>query len=231
VSAKKEAPATVAPSPKTVLVLRTADAKLQSHGGFQWPSIGAVECSDWNNRPVCGGGLHGWLWGAGDWSLKAKGDGIKWLVVEVIATSIVDLDGKVKFPRGTVIGCYDHWRDAMTQIRERLAATVVPDAAATKDKQLASATGYYGHASATGNYGHASATGYSGHASATGNYGWAIAGHAGRAKAAANGALTILWWNEKDKRYRVAVGYVGEKGIKADTWYVVEKGKFVEVKS
>jgi len=122
-------------------------------------------------------------------------------------------------------------------------------ASATGNYGHASATGYSGHASATGNYGHASATGDSGRASATGdsgrasatgNYGHASAtgnyGHAcvlnvngGRAKAKENGLVAVAWWDEAAKRGRLAVGYVGEDGIKADTWYGVRDGKLAEM--
>ena len=40
--------------------------------------------------------------------------------------------------------------------------------------------------------------------------------------------LAVWWWD--GKRRRLIVAYVGEDGIKADTWYKVEGGKFVEVK-
>lgn len=73
-----------------------------------------------------------------------------------------------------------------------------------------------------------SRTGNYGHASATGNYGWAISTM--KAKAAENGIVTIRYYEEKKERYRVVTGYVGEGGIKADTWYEVKNGKLSEVK-
>jgi hypothetical protein len=259
-------PAVVRDAPETVLVLRTCSADLKSDNDFQWPESGPVEAPDWSPTPECGRGLHGWLWGAGDWSMKSKDPGAKWLVVEVAKADVIDLGGKVKFPRGVVVACCDHWQDAMAVIRVRVLRTSTIASNATKDSEAASATGYSGHASATGYYGHASATGYSGHASATGHYGhasatgysghasatgysghasatghyghasatgdygWAIAGHNGTARADNNGALTLLWWDEKAKRPRVAVGYVGENGIKANTDYCVKNGKLAEVK-
>jgi hypothetical protein len=89
--------------PGEVLVLRTCDANLRSHGGFQWPGSGLVECPDWDPKPACGNGLHGLLRGAGggkylDWSESAK-----WLLVAVIESECVDIGDKVKFARGRVM--------------------------------------------------------------------------------------------------------------------------------
>lgn len=88
-----------------VLVLRTCDADRKSHGGFQWPESGPVEAPDWNPVAECGRGLHGLLWGEGDGALVSWDSDAAWLVVEVDAASIVDLVGKVKFPRGIVVHC------------------------------------------------------------------------------------------------------------------------------
>ena len=56
----------------------------------------------------------------------------------------------------------------------------------------------------------------------------ACAGLYNRAKAGANGALALAWADEAAGRIRIAVGYVGES-LKADTWYEIKAGKFVEV--
>lgn len=115
-------PAVTKPAtPDTVLVLRTCLSDMTSHGGFRWPASGPVEAPDWSPVASCGNGLHGWLWGAGNWGLKTKGENIKWLVVEVEKSLIVDLRDKVKFPRGIVVACVEHWRDAMAVISRRLA--------------------------------------------------------------------------------------------------------------
>ena len=89
------------------LVLRTCDADMTAHGGFKWPESGPVECPDWKAVALCGNGLHGLLWGEGDGSLVNWSDDAKWLVVEVEQKTIVELDGKVKFPRGIVVACGD----------------------------------------------------------------------------------------------------------------------------
>jgi hypothetical protein len=86
-----------------VLVLRTSDKDGKAHGGFQWPSSGPVECSDWNSKAECGNGLHGILWPEGDWSDIKNYDEPLWQVVEVEESTLVKIGGKVKFPRGEVI--------------------------------------------------------------------------------------------------------------------------------
>jgi hypothetical protein len=253
---RKKEPALISVQPETVLVLRTCTSEMRSHDSFEWPESGPVEAPDWQPTAKCGNGLHGWLWGHGDWRLKAQGDNIRWLVVEVEKSTIIDLDGKVKFPRGNVIATFGHWRDAMAFIRARRPFDPAADQIATGYSGHAAATGNYGHAAATGNYGHAAATGYSGHAAATGNSGhaaatgdyghaaatgdyghaaatgdsgWAAAGYGGRAKAGNDGVLTLLWFEQSSKRPRVVIGYVGENGIKGDTWYrASERGELVE---
>src|SRR5690606_32571503 len=92
-----------------VLVMRTCDADMTSYGGFRWPESGPVEAPDWDPWPVCGHGLHGLLWGVGDGVLLDWSLGARWLVVEVDGDSVVDLGGKVKYPRGVVVHCGDRF--------------------------------------------------------------------------------------------------------------------------
>jgi hypothetical protein len=92
---------------RTFLALRTCASDMTSHGGFRWPERGPVEAADWDPRPVCGGGLHGLRWGEGSGLLVSWHDKAKWLVVEVVEGTEVDLDGKVKFPAGNVVYCGD----------------------------------------------------------------------------------------------------------------------------
>ena len=54
----------------------------------------------------------------------------------------------------------------------------------------------------------------------------ACAGLGARVKAGRNGCFALTWYD--GNRNRIVVGYVGEDGIKADTWYRVEAGKLVE---
>ena len=90
------------------LVLRACNEDMSSKNDVKWPTSGVVECPDWDPVPECGKGLHGWLYGNGDgsaseyWSFNDK-----WLVVSVETSSIIQLDGKIKFPKGEVVFCGD----------------------------------------------------------------------------------------------------------------------------
>ena len=90
--------------------------------------------------------------------------------------------------------------------------------------------GSSGHAAQIGSSGYAAQIGSSGHAArivATGeNATIACAGIGARVKAGRNGCFALTWYD--GNRNRIVVGYVGEDGIKADTWYRVEAGKLVE---
>ena len=129
---------------------------------------------------------------------------------------------------------------------DRGAASATGDrgaASATGYQGAASATGYQGAASATGDQGAASATGYQGAASATGDRGAASAtGKAGVALAAgreckAMGALGCAiccvergeWDGETYPIIAVKAAIVDGEKIKADTWYRLQNGEFVEV--
>ena len=58
------------------------------------------------------------------------------------------------------------------------------------------------------------------------------AGLNGRVKGGSKCAMSLAYWNDKEKRYRIVVAYVGENGIKADTWYELNANhEFCEVQS
>jgi hypothetical protein len=85
-----------------VLVLRTCDKDLKSHGGFQWPASGYVEAPDFKPTEHCGNGLHGLLDGEGDWDLMNWEFDAKAMIVETDRSQIINLSGKVKFQSGIV---------------------------------------------------------------------------------------------------------------------------------
>jgi hypothetical protein len=93
--------------------------------------------------------------------------------------------------------------------------------------------GYAGTATA-GDYGTATA-GYAGTATAgnrgtatAGNRGTATAGDYGTATAGDEGIIRILEWCEKQLRYRVITGIIGENGIEANVPYIVKNGKLTK---
>ena len=124
---------------------------------------------------------------------------------------------------------------------------------ATGDSGVSSATGYCGASSATGDYGASSATGYCGASSATGDYGASSAtGYKGASSADNSTAVAVAWgYKSKAKgcigahivcaewkydKFKSDWFFVGAKmsivdgvKIKADTYYTLRDGEFVEV--
>ena len=105
---------------------------------------------------------------------------------------------------------------------------------ATGYQGAASATGYQGAASATGDQGAASATGDWGAASATGKAGVALAaGYECKAMGALGCAICCVergeWDGETYPIVAVKAAIVDGEKIKADTWYCLKNGEFVEV--
>ena len=202
------------------LALRTCNADLTSHGGFQWPESGHVEAPDWNEKPACGGGLHGLLWGEGSGSYLSWEESAKWLLVEVDPALVVWIGGdKVKFPRGKVVFCGD--RGAALEF---LSANTDNPSRVCVGK---TATAWY-RGTATAGYRGTATAGHRGTATA-GDSGTATAGDSGTATAGYSGIITIRWWDGKKERYRIAVGYVGEGGIEANTAYCVENGMLKKI--
>ena len=92
---------------KYVYALKTVKSDMTSHNGFTWKRRGTVVAPDWNPEPECGGGLHAFLRGEGDGSLADWSPDALWLVLKIPEGTYVDLGGKIKFPRCTVVFCGD----------------------------------------------------------------------------------------------------------------------------
>ena len=183
------------------LMLRTctrqSDGRLTSYDGFEWPALGPVECPDadplyplrhWDPTPECGNGLHGFLRGCGDGGLASWGEDAVWMVVEVLASDVVCLDGKVKVPRGRVLHAGKR-EDALALMRNlgHLDDGHIGGTATAGDWGTATA-GDWGTATAAGDGGTATA-GYRGTATA-GDGGTATAGYRGTATAGDWGTAT-----------------------------------------
>jgi hypothetical protein len=206
-----------------VYILRTCRYDMTSHGGFTWPESGPVEAPDWSPVRKCGQGLHGLPWGEGDASLLDWSDDARWLVVEVEAATVVDLDGKVKFPRGTVVHCGDRLSATADIIARGATGAVVGAVVTAGDRGTATAgdwgtatAGYRGTATAgyrgTATAGHES-TATAGHESTAtaGDWGTATAGDWGTATAGDRGTATAGDWGTATAGYRgtATAGYWG----------------------
>jgi hypothetical protein len=210
------------------LALRTCNPDGTSYKGFQWPRSGPVTCPDWQATAACGHGLHGLLWGEGEADHLQSGDAA-WLVIRVLASEVIDIDRKVKFPKGVV----EYFGDragavALIQQYAPVGSKVVFGTATAGDRGTATAgyrgttTAGYGGTATAGDGGTATA-GYGGTATA-GYRGTATAGDGGTATAGYGGAIAIFYWN--GKKYRRAVFEVGENDIEAGVAYTVdENGK------
>ena len=204
-----------------MLILRTCDRNLRSMGGFQWPESGHVESPDWIENDQCGNGLHGLLWGHGDGGLLSWESDAVWIVAEV--DSVVSLGLKVKFRCANVIFSGDRHSATQLIFNNSPAGTSVVGLTATAGYRGTATAGYRG--TATAGYGGTATAGDRGTATA-GDRGTATAGYGGTATAGDRGILAVKWHD--GTRYRVAIAYVGENGIKPNTAYGFNNVNFVE---
>ena len=256
--AKRAATTVPEPPPSTVLVLRTCPADMIAIGtmdgvswSFTWPRLGPVECPDWDPKPVYGYGLHGLLWGDGDWSLLSADADAVWMVVSVAAADIVSFGSKIKFPRGVVVFAgakadaialilagaeamteaqrtAREWEDRCGTNSKAASSGAYSTAASSGAGSTAASSGANSKAASSGAYSTAASSGEGSKAAAEGSSCIAATiGNDGRAKAGLNGLLIVTYWVDAEKRYRACVGSVGEDGILADTWYRVRGGKLV----
>ena len=186
-------------------MLKTVNADFTSHGGFRWPRRGKVVAPDWDPEPVCGGGLHGLLWGEGDGGLLDWSDDAVWLVCKIDADTAVDLGGKIKVPEATV---------AHAGTRKTATAFLAAHAPGRSIVGGTATAGHRGTATA-GDFGKATA-GDDGTATA-GDFGTATAGHGGTATAGDGGTIVVRW--QDGNRWRLAVGYIGEADLEPNVPY------------
>ena len=239
----------------TVLCLRTVKTDHTAYNGFKWPKSGYVEAPDFTTEAECGNGLHGYLRGAGD-AESILWDGI-FQVVKVVASEVIQLDGKVKFPRCEVVFSGDQKQATDMLVEQYPGVAVIGAIRCGGNKEIVS-VGCRGFATAgnrgiatAGNRGTATAgddgtatAGYNGTATAghngtatagdngtatAGDDGTATAGYNGTATAGENGIISIRYWD--GNRYREIIGYIGEDGLLPNVPYKLNtNGKFVKAK-
>ena len=114
-------------------------------------------------------------------------------------------------------------------------------AATTGGMAHAATTGYMAHAATTGYRAHAATTGYMAHAATTGDMAHASVsgkesiastlGIEGKAKGALGCWIVCAEWENKNEGWHikcVKAAAVDGENIKADTWYMLQDGEFVE---
>ena len=210
------------------LMLRTCDAGLRGHGGFQWPSAGLVEAPDWHDRATCDGGLFGLLWGAGSAACLSYEDTTRrWMVCEVETEAVVDVDReKIKAPRAWVV---------LVGTREEAVALISAHAPVGTAVVFGTATAGDAGTATAGDAGTATAgvrgtatAGVRGTATA-GDAGTATAGDAGTATAGAYGCVAVEWYDCSRGVYRRTVAEVDGVTIKAGVAYRCDaSGRLVE---
>ena len=209
-------------APGRVLILRTCAAGFIARNNFQWPSeIGAVvKPTSWNPEPICGYGLHGFLYGEGNAGLANWGEDAEWLVIEADADSVVTIDNgeKVKVPECVIahIGRGDNAVqkriDCIAFMAERgqmgskcmgRVAQDMSDGATLTGGYRATLTGGY-RATLTGGD-RATLTGGD-RATLTGGYRATLTGGDGA-------TLTVKFYDESRGQYRRKLYTIGEDGI------------------
>lgn len=91
-----------------VYAIRTCQLNMESHhsNNFVWPTSGMVYAPDWEKTRKCGNGLHACLLNSKSSDFKYLNlaqEHVKYLVLKILRSDILYIDGKIKFPKCEVI--------------------------------------------------------------------------------------------------------------------------------
>jgi hypothetical protein len=230
-------------------ILRSCKEDMSSYGGFKWPKAGPVEAPNWEPGVAkCGNGLHGLLWGKGTKQYCPKTE--NWIVAAVNEADCVWVDEeKVVFPRAWVEFC-GPWYDALFFLLKKAEeAGHKFDSQSSGYWSQSASRGYWSQSASSGYWSQSASSGYGSQSASHGDWSqsassgywsqsasrgdWSVAfamGNNCKAKSSENGTVILTW--REGRRTRIVVGYVGENGIKPDTWYRLnDKHQLVEAKA
>ena len=199
-----------------VLILRGVGEDRTSHNGFKWPAVGeTVTAEDWNDKPECGGGLHGWPWSFGVGEGRDICDIAHWQVCAAKPEDVIgNLENgcKCKFRTGTLVYEGD-MAGAFALVRAGL-EDFVRECAKNEESGDSSQSAQSGNFSKSESIGANSVI--------------VAAGTSCTAKVGEFGVFALRWTDSEDHP-RIAVGRVGVNGIKANVAYTVNsKGRIVK---
>jgi hypothetical protein len=215
-------------------ILRCNAPDLTSKNQFQWVTQGPVEAPDWKPTNSCGNGLHGWLWGEGNHMVSDHWANPKavWLVAAVWLADVIDLKGKVKFPRAWVVysGTRDEATREIVKLGSKKPVMFVNLTAGDDESQVggfqARLTGGYNSTNTDGDY----STNTGGDDSVnTGGTGSTNTGGDWSTNKGGNNS-TLIWKIWDGTRYRLHTYYTGEDGILPNVPYKWIDGKPVAQK-
>jgi hypothetical protein len=175
-------------------VIRTCQSDFTSRNGFRWPASGEVVCPNFEATEQFGSGLHGFLNGCGLGDTAKWYNDAQWLLVAVPTDTLIDLEGKVKFPSGEVVFSSQD-RLAVIAELERLnpetkQMPVIGAKRSSMEKYANVFTGYLG-TSISGDFGTSTSGDFG--TSNSGEWGTSNSGDNGKSNSGDNGISTSGW--------------------------------------
>ena len=146
-----------------------------------------------------------------------------------VASAEITIKAELKLPE-LISSCVNYLINFCKKDNNNLASEHSSQLAASGDSSKLAASGTSSKLAASGYSSKLAASGDSSKLAASGTSSIALsAGLNGKVKGGVGCAMALTRWIDSEKRYRITVAYVGENGIKDDTWYRLDdKGEFVE---